>query len=60
MFRGHWRKIVLTPDTHPQLHEIDLREPLAIGLSGAGDQRDAERIWLDEVKLLLEDDKGAH
>lgn len=47
-----WQKIILTPDTHPELQDIDLRQVYSIGLTDAARQGAAHNvIWLDEVKL---------
>ena len=53
-----WQKVVLTPDTHPQLNGIDPRRVYSVGLGDAADEGAANVIWLDEIKLLLQDDKG--
>ena len=53
-----WQKVVLTPDTHPQLNRIDLRQVYILSLDVASDQGASNVIWIDEVKLLLRDGGG--
>ena len=53
-----WRKVVLTPDTHPQMNGIDTRQTYILSLDDAAGDGAANVIWLDEIKLLLEDHKG--
>ena len=53
-----WQKVTLTPDTHPQMNEIDTKRVYIVGLGDSSEEGAANVIWLDEVKLLLQDDKG--
>lgn len=53
-----WQKITLTPQTHPQLNEIDAREVYILGLSDFSQEAAANVIWLDEVMMHLPDDRG--
>jgi len=53
-----WRKVVLTPDTHPQMNGIDTRQTYILSLDVAADQGASNVIWIDEIKLLLEGGKG--
>jgi len=53
-----WRKVVLRPDTHPQLNEIDTKRVYIVGLGDSSEEGAANVIWIDEIKLLLPDDKG--
>jgi len=47
-----WQKIIITPDTHPELGRIDLSRVESIGLSDAAREGAAHNVvWLDEVKL---------
>lgn len=49
---AQWQKIILTPDTHPELDQLDLRQVYSIGLTDAAREGAAHNvIWLDEVKL---------
>jgi len=53
-----WRKVVLAPDTHPQMKGIDTRQTYILSLDDAADEPAANVIWLDEIKLLIKDNKG--
>jgi hypothetical protein len=53
-----WRKVVLRPETHPQMEGIDPKRVFIVGLGDAADEGAANVIWLDEIKLLLPDGKG--
>lgn len=46
-----WRKVVLTPNTHPQMKGIDTRQTYILSLDDAADEPAANVIWLDEIKL---------
>ncbi|MBL7224383.1 MAG: FecR domain-containing protein [Candidatus Brocadiae bacterium] len=47
-----WQKIIITPDTHPELGKIDLSQVHSIGLTDYAREGAAHNvIWLDEVKL---------
>jgi ferric-dicitrate binding protein FerR (iron transport regulator) len=47
-----WQKIIVTPETHPELAKVDLRQVYSIGLSDYAKEGAAHNvIWLDEVKL---------
>ena len=47
-----WRKIIVTPDTHPELKKVDLTQVYSIGLSDYAKEGAAHNvIWLDEIKL---------
>ncbi|NQT86357.1 FecR domain-containing protein [bacterium] len=47
-----WQKIIITPDTHPELKKVDLRQVYSIGLSDYAKEGAAHNvIWLDEVKF---------
>ena len=47
-----WQKIIVTPDTHPELGKIDLSQIYSIGLTDYAREGAAHNVvWLDEVKL---------
>jgi len=49
---ARWQRVILTPDTHPELQNLDLRKVYTIGLSDAAREGAAHNvIWLDEIKL---------
>jgi hypothetical protein len=49
---GQWQRIIVTPDTHPELGDVDLTQVYSIGLSDYAKEGAAHNvIWLDEVKL---------
>jgi len=49
---GQWQRVILTPDTHPELDQLDLRQVYTIGLTDAAREGAAHNvIWLDGVKL---------
>jgi hypothetical protein len=50
-----WQKIVLTPDTHPHMNVIDPRQTYALSFDVPADEGTANVIWIDEVKLLLDE-----
>ncbi|MFW6161364.1 MAG: hypothetical protein ACODAJ_01265 [Planctomycetota bacterium] len=53
-----WRKVVLTPQTHPQFNHIDASQVYIVGVGDADEEGAANVIWLDEVKLLLRTERG--
>jgi hypothetical protein len=53
-----WQKIVLTPDTHPHLNVIDSRKAYILSFDVRDKQGDSNVIWLDEIKLLLDETKA--
>ena len=53
-----WQKVVLTPDTHPQLEDLDFHKVYLIGLGDSSNEGAANVIWVDEIKLLLQDKQG--
>ena len=53
-----WRKVVLRPDTHPQMNEIDTKRVHIVGLGDSSEEGASNVIWIDEIKLLLQNDKG--
>ena len=53
-----WRKVTLTPQTHPQLNEIDGRAVYILGLSAFSQEEDSNVIWLDEVMMHEADERG--
>jgi len=53
-----WRKVILTPDTHPQMKGIDTRQTYFLSLDDAADEPAANVIWLDEINLLIKDNTG--
>lgn len=50
-----WQKVVLTPDTHPPMGVIDPRQSYALSFDVQEDDGTANVIWIDEVKLLLDE-----
>jgi ferric-dicitrate binding protein FerR (iron transport regulator) len=47
-----WQKIIVTPDTHPELANVDLTQVYSIGLSDYAKEGAAHNVvWLDEVKF---------
>lgn len=55
---AEWRKVTLSPDTHPQLRGIDFRQVYILGLGDHSQEPAGNVIWLDEVMLHPPDDKG--
>ena len=52
-----WQKIVLTPDTHPHMNAIDPHRCYGLSFDVQADEGTANVIWIDEVKLLLDETK---
>ena len=49
---AQWQKVIITPDTHPELDDLDLRKVYTIGLTDSAREGAAHNVvWLDEVKL---------
>lgn len=49
---AQWQRVILTPETHPELEQLDLGQVYSIGLTDAAREGAAHNvIWLDEVKL---------
>jgi len=47
-----WRKVIITPQTHPELRKLDLSKVYSIGLTDAAKEGAAHNVvWLDQVKL---------
>jgi len=54
-----WKKVVLTPEARQEMDGVDPSQVYTISLGdAAGDEGAANVIWLDEIKLLLEDHMG--
>ncbi|MFP4058169.1 MAG: hypothetical protein ACLF0G_14980 [Candidatus Brocadiia bacterium] len=53
-----WRRVVLTPETHPQMNGIDARQVYIVSLGDASEEGAANVIWVDQVKLLLGGDEA--
>jgi hypothetical protein len=52
-----WRKVTLTPETHPQLREIDWRQVYILGVGDFSEEPAGNVIWLDQIMLTLPDDR---
>lgn len=50
-----WQKIVLTPDTHPDMNAIDPQRCYGLSFDVQADKGTANVIWIDEVNLLLDE-----
>ena len=53
-----WQKIALTPATHPHMNVIDPSRTYGLSFDIPENEDAANVIWIDEVKLLLDETKA--